>query len=211
MVARIMLGLAGILMGLALLLGGADERVLAIPYRSQLDGSPYAQANCGPAALGMALAYYGIDASLWDLRVRAMMAQHSWVDDDGGYSDRYGVFVYNLATVAESFGLRANGLWQREANRVDRLREWQAIDLRRQIDAGRPVIVQTRYQLLPGRRASAATEDHYIVVHGVTGDGFVYSDPINGPDERIAEAELLDAMAGASSPRVGFAVVKSAH
>ena len=93
-----------------------DGQVLHVPYRSQLDGSAYAQANCGPAALAMVLAYYGIDDSLWSLRVQAMQAQHSWVDDDGGYSDGYGVFVYNLAAVGESLGLRADGLWQREGH-----------------------------------------------------------------------------------------------
>src|SRR5205814_9519215 len=42
----------------------SDDYVLPLPYRSQLDGSPYAGANCGPTALSMVLAYYGIDASL---------------------------------------------------------------------------------------------------------------------------------------------------
>jgi hypothetical protein len=31
----------------------------------------YALANCGPASLAMVLAYYGVDTSTWDLRVRA--------------------------------------------------------------------------------------------------------------------------------------------
>ena len=33
------------------------------PYRSQLDGSPFSLANCGPTTISMALAAYGIDAS----------------------------------------------------------------------------------------------------------------------------------------------------
>src|SRR4051812_3082741 len=59
-----MLALVGLLLGTALFLGDAgdgDGRVLSVPYRSQLDGTPYAQANCGPTALAMVLAYYGID------------------------------------------------------------------------------------------------------------------------------------------------------
>ena len=111
--------------------GPLEAHVLNVPYRSQLDGSAYALSNCGPTSLSMVLAYYGIDAPLWDLRVAAMQAQHSWVDDEGGYSDSYGVFVYNLASVAEVMGLRSTGLWSREGVRVDRLREWQASDLRR--------------------------------------------------------------------------------
>ena len=33
------------------------------PYRSQLDGSPYSLANCGPTVVSMALAAFGIDAA----------------------------------------------------------------------------------------------------------------------------------------------------
>ena len=86
--------------------GPTDAHVLSVPYRNQLDGSAYALANCGPTALSMVLAYYGIDAPPGELRVRAMQVQHSWIDDDGGYSDDYGVFVYNLASVADVMGLR---------------------------------------------------------------------------------------------------------
>jgi uncharacterized protein YvpB len=204
-----MLGLPSLLLSLSLLAGHADGQVLHVPYRSQLDGSAYAQANCGPAALAMVLAYYGIDDSLWSLRVQAMQAQHSWVDDDGGYSDGYGVFVYNLATVAEGLGLRADGLWQREGNRVDHLRLWRAADLRRQIEAGRPVIVQVRFRLLPGNVRSAYVEDHFIVVHGTAGSDFVYSDPVRGSELSIDEDDLLRAMGAADSPYVGFALVKS--
>jgi Peptidase_C39 like family len=116
--------------------GPLEAHVLNVPYRSQLDGSAYAMSNCGPTSLSMVLAYYGIDAPIWDLRVAAMQAQHSWVDDEGGYSDDYGVFVYNLASVAEVMGLRTTGLWTREGVRVDRLREWQASDFTRR-DPGR--------------------------------------------------------------------------
>jgi hypothetical protein len=205
-----MLGLVGLLFGAALFVGNPDGQLLHVPYRAQLDGSTYGQANCGPAALAMVLAYYDIDASLWDLRVRAMKAQHSWVDDEGGYSDRYGVFVYNLATVAESFGLRADGLWQREGSRIDRLREWQAADVRREIAAARPVIVQVEYRALPGNQRARYAEDHYIVVHGALASDFVFSDPLDGADQTIGESDLLRAMGAASSPRVGFAPVKSA-
>src|SRR5262252_7955275 len=94
-----------------LLARGGDEHVLDVPYRNQLDGSAYALANCGPTSVSMALLYYGVDASPWDVRVGAMKAQHSWVTDDGGYSGRYGVFIYNPATVVEGRGLHADGLW----------------------------------------------------------------------------------------------------
>ena len=179
--------------------------ILNVPFRTQLDGSRYARANCGPTALSMVLAYYGVDASLWDLRVRSMQAQHSWVSDDGGYSDAYGVFVYNLAAVAEDMGVHVSGLWRREAARLDALCEWRASDLRNEIAAGHPVIVQVAYRALPRHTGSWVPDDHYLVVHGLVGDDFVYSDPLGAPRELISEPALMAAMAAASSPRVGFA------
>jgi Peptidase_C39 like family len=172
-----------------------------------------ALANCGPASLAMVLAYYGVDTSTWDLRVRAMKAQHSWVSDDGGYSDGYGVFVYNLATVAEGLGLRVDGLWAREGGRVDRLHQWQPLELRRAILAGQPIIVEVKYGALPLHSASTAVDDHYIVVHGTLDGDFVYSDPLGigsgGPDLTISEPDLMVAMGQASTPRVGFALLKA--
>jgi hypothetical protein len=192
--------------------GNANAHVLDVPYRDQLDGSRYALANCGPTALSMVLAYYGIDQSPWELRVRSMQAQHSWVDDEGGYSDGYGVFIYNLASVAEGAGLHTSGLWLREGTRLDRLHEWQPGEIRREVQADHPLIVQVRYRSLPRHAASTALDDHYLVIHGVRGDDFVYSDPLasgdGGPDERISEQDLMVAMNRASSPRVGFAVVR---
>jgi hypothetical protein len=205
-----MLGLVGLLLGaaVAVFATAPNEHVLPLPYRSQLDGSSYGSANCGPAALSMVLAYHGIDVSPWDLRVKSMKAQRSWVDDEGGYSDRYGVFVYILGDVAESFGLRAEGLWHREARHYDRLREWQSDDLRRHLLAGRPVIVQVLYRALPAHTRSEYADDHYIVVHGFVDDEFVYSDPLDGPAQVISEASLLRAMALASSSRSGLALTR---
>jgi hypothetical protein len=205
------------LLAWAFLVGGApaadEPLVLAVPYRSQLDGSRYALANCGPASLDMVLAYFGVDASLWEVRVRAMQAQGSWVDSEGGYSDSYGVFVHYLAAAAETYGLRAEGLWTKEAGHVDRLREWQAADLRRVVLEGHPVIVQAGYRWLPGRAALHTTLDHYVVVHGLAGDQFVYSDPLDrqgggGPALLISEADLLTAMAHATQPRAAFGVYR---
>ncbi|HLZ30653.1 MAG TPA: C39 family peptidase [Chloroflexota bacterium] len=202
--------LAWLLLVSALTLGPGDAHVLNVPYRSQLDGSAYALSNCGPASLSMVLAFYGIDAALGDLRVRAMQAQHSWIDDDGGYSDDYGVFVYNLASVADGMGLRSTGLWTREGARVDSLHEWEPADLRQEIDADHPMIVEVTYRALPSHAGSRALDDHYIVVHGTLGTDFVYSDPLGfgggGPDEVISERDLAFAMGEASTPRAGFAV-----
>ena len=193
----------------------SDAHVLDVPYRNQLDGSPYALANCGPTALAMAAAYYGIDVSNWELRVAAMKAQHSWVTDEGGYSDRYGVFIYNLASVAEDLGLHANGLWDREGGHTEALHPWRAFDLRREIQADHPVIVEVQYRALPEHIRSRATDDHFIVVHGTQGEDFVYSDPLgfanDGPDLPISEGALMAAMDAADVAHAGFAIVKPAR
>jgi uncharacterized protein YvpB len=191
-----------------LLFSSGDAHVLDVPYRNQLDGSAYALANCGPTSVSMALAYYGVDASPWDLRVKSMKAQHSWVTDDGGYSDRYGVFVYNLATVVENEGLHADGLWSHDGWRSDRLHVWQTYEIKREILADHPVIVQVEYRALPRHARSRAPDDHYIVVHGMVGDEFVYSDPLDGADLQISPDELSGAMGLAQAPGAGFAVVK---
>src|SRR5579859_2878027 len=211
MLAWVWLSLVGIVF--ATNPGASDAHVLDVPYRNQLDGSAAAQANCGPTSLAMVLAYYGVDASTWDLRVRAMKAQHSWVWDDGGYSDNYGVFVYNLATVAEGLGLRVEGLWAHEGGRIDRLHQWQPTDLRRAIQADHPVIVEVEDRALPLHSASLALDDHYIVVHGTVDGDFVYSDPLGvdsaGADLTLCEHDLMVAMSQASSPRAGFELLKA--
>jgi uncharacterized protein YvpB len=188
----------------------AESVLLDVPYRSQLDGSPYETANCGPTSVAMLLAFHGIDASPWEIRVRAMQAQDSWVDSEGGYSDDYGVFIHHLATVAESYGLRTEGLWHREGFRIDRLREWQPADVRNALRVGHPVVVQVRYQSLPERSEVPYSGDHYIVVHGAEAGEFIYSDPYDrrggGPGRIMTEEELARAMSEASIPRAAFAV-----
>ena len=193
----------------------ADQQfVLDLPYRSQLNGTAYALSNCGPTSLSMALAYYGIDAGLWDVRVRAMKAQGSWINSEGGYSDHYGVFVHHLATVAEDYGLRTQGLWNREAGHNDSLHEWSADDLRRVLRQGHPVIAETAYRWLPGRGGANTTVDHYVVVHGLAGEQFVYSDPMDrqggGPSLVIGEGELMRAMSHAKQPRAAFGLYRVA-
>ena len=188
---------------------GPEGTVLEVPYRSQLDGSAYQAANCGPTSVAMALAYFGVDASLWEVRVRAMIQQGSWVSDEGGYSDDYGVFIHHLSDVVEGYGLRTQGLWRREGARLDRLRGWSADDIRRSVAAGQPVVAQVRYGSLP-ERGGSYRGDHYVLVHGFRGDAFVYSDPLDrgggGPGVTIAEGDLLRAMDDASAPRSAFAV-----
>jgi hypothetical protein len=143
-----------------------------------------------------------------------MKEQHTWVTDEGGYSDRWGVFVYNLAATAEEFGIHADGIWNYDGARSDSLRQWVPLDLRRELNAGHPVIVEVKYRLLPAHAGATTSSDHYIVLRGTAGDDFVYADPYgNHPDSdevEISEPDLLHAMSGGMSPFAGFAAVKPA-
>jgi len=85
--------------------------------------------------------------------------------------------------------------------------------LRREVLNDHPVIVQVEYRSLPRHTSCSSVDDHFVVVHGVVGSDFVYSDPLGqstgGPDLQISERDLMAAMGEASTPRVGFAVSKS--
>lgn len=121
------------------------------------------------------------------------------------------MFVQHLAAVAEGYGLRTAGLWRREGGgKLDRLRDWQPADVRHAVLAGQPVIVQARFQALPGREELRGFVDHYIVVHGLDGEGFVYSDPYDraggGLRQVIGASALRRAMQTASTPGAAFAV-----
>jgi LysM repeat protein len=169
------------------------------PYRSQLDGSPYAEANCGPTVVGMALEAFGIAVPSRQLRATALDAQHM-------YGNGVGTLITALAQVVDQNGLEIYGL--RDAG--GGLHRWSLDDIRGQIQQGHPVIVQVRYRSLPGRGGAYYFGDHYILVTGVVGDGFLYNDPIDvdglGWDRVISGATLRTAM-NASDARYAYSAV----
>ena len=173
------------------------------PYRTQLDGSAYAEANCGPTAVGMALDAFGISLPSRQIRAAALDAQHM-------YGNGVGTLITALAQVVEQNGLEAIGL--RDGSGA--IRRWSLDDLRAQIQQGRPVIVQVRYRSLPGRGGAYYFGDHYILVTGVVGDGFLYNDPIDidglGWDRVISGASLKTAM-NASDARYAYSAVAVAR
>jgi LysM repeat protein len=169
------------------------------PYRSQLDGSPYAEANCGPTALGMALDALGVSVPPRQLRGEALDAQHM-------YGNGVGTLITALAAVAEEHGLQAVDLRDEDGS----IKRWSLDDLRAHVRQGQPVIVQVRYRLLPGRGGAYYFGDHYILVTGIVGDGFLYNDPIDvdgvGWDRVISGATLRAAM-NASDQRYAYSAV----
>ena len=173
------------------------------PYRSQLDGSAYAEANCGPTALGMALDAVGVTVPPRQLRAEALDAQHM-------YGNGVGTLITALAQVAQQHGLQALDLRGDDGS----IHRWSLDDVRAHLQQEQPVIVQVRYRSLPGRGGAYYFGDHYILVTGIVGDGFLYNDPINvdglGWDRVISGAALDNAM-NASDSRYSHAAVAIAH
>jgi hypothetical protein len=168
------------------------------PYRSQLDGSAYAQANCGPTTIGMALAAFGISVSSQQLRAETLNAQRMW-------GNNIGTLITALASVVEQHGLRTLDLYASAGGP----RRWTLDDIRSHVAQGRPVVVQVRYRALPGRGAAAFFGDHYILITGLLGDGrLLYNDSIDadgvGWDRAITPDRLLAAM-NASDRRYAYA------
>lgn len=168
-----------------------------VPYRSQLDGTPWASANCGPTTLGMALASQGKLVSSTELRRQVLDAQQIWSDDVGS-------FMEALVQVAGANGVQVVGFME-----AGKLKRWSVDDVRAQVQAGRPVIAQVAFQALPGRSKAAYDGDHFVVITGVAGDRFIYNDSIDsdglGYDRVMTAGELRNAMASATDRKYALA------
>jgi LysM repeat protein len=169
------------------------------PYRTQLDGSAFAEANCGPTAVGMALEAFGVSVPLRQLRAAVLDAQHM-------HGNGVGTLITALAQIVQQNGLSATDL----RDEAGALRHWGLDDIRAHIHQGHPVIVQVRYRSLPGRGGAYYFGDHYILVTGAVGDGFLYNDPIDidglGWDRVISGTSLRVAM-NASDQRYAYTAV----
>ena len=157
-----------------------------VPYRTQLDGSDYASANCGPTVLGMALESFGVNLPPTDLRGQVLSTE----DLDPADADA-GSFIWALARVAQSQGLQTHGLYEADGSA---LHHWSLDEIRSSLHRGQPVIVQVVYRGLPGREDSGYYGDHYIVITGLMGQDFLYNDPIGGSSAHESPAGI------ASSP-----------
>ena len=178
--------------------GGTQSFVLAVPFRSQYDGSPYQNSNCGPTALGMVLEAYGIHATTAQLRAAANQLQGTT-----GYDQ--GVALDFLQAIAQEAGLRTEGL----VGANGRYRQWSMADLIGEVRRGYPVITLVRYATLPDHAGSTSTSDHYIVVIGVTDQGLVINDPAftgNGGYRQVLGPDaLMNAWRAASIPEQAVA------
>jgi peptidase C39-like protein len=171
---------------------------LPLPFRTQRDESPWAGSNCGPAALAMVLASYGIEQGNDDLRYFSHSYQGTW-------GRRGGTALQHLAQVAEDFGVRTVGLYDQ-----DTFHQWTTAELRDEVAAGHPMIVLVKYRLLPGREYATIRYDHYVVLWDLTPDGFIYNDPIYGGASEgfgryMTDEQLAAAMGPTMEPRQAVA------
>ncbi len=179
-------------------LARSPEVWLKVPYRSQLDGTPWAAANCGPTSVTMVLEAHGILTTPTDVRRDVMALQGT------PNCTECGSFIEALAGATEKYGLRTLGLTGDDGKR----HRWSLDDVRAALRAGHPVVPQVMYRQLPGREDVPYWGDHYIVLTGIAGDFFLYNDPIDdGPGYgRLIHADQLQrAMAASDFPYAAFA------
>jgi hypothetical protein len=175
---------------------------LQVPYRTQLDGSSYEAANCGPTVLWMALQrkVAGLPQPA-SLRAEAL----SW--QDIRQCDDCGVYIEHLAYVAQEHGVRTVGPFENEQGAFHR---WTADEIRGQLRQGNVIIPQVMFRFLSGREKSDYWGDHYVVITGFTGDRFIYHDPIDtrgpGSSRTISADRLMKAMENSDYPYAAFAV-----
>ena len=177
----------------------ATDVSMDVPYRTQLDGSLSAAANCGPASIGMTLDSFGISLGTNQIRAAAMRSMGIWDPFSG-------TTLESLRDVVEANGLQGLDL---EGDR--RYKRWTLDDVRAHLRAGHPVIPQLRYRLMPGREWVWVTYDHYVVITGFDGDEFTYNDPIalGGKGERtMTSQQLLRAWMNSDAPGAAVAVAR---
>lgn len=171
---------------------------LQVPHRSQLDGTPAAEANCGPASVGMVLEQLGRQLLTQDLREIAHRYQ-------GTNGPDVGFRIEHLRSVVEAEGGQGLGLYQGSA-----FRQWTLDDIRAHLEQGHPVIPQLKFKMLPGRYTAGYADDHYVVITGMLGDDFVYNDSVDndGPGyARLMSADTLTkAWSSSLYPFAAFAV-----
>src|SRR5438874_9922232 len=120
----------------------------------------------------MALESFGVNLPPPEVRGQVLNSENFNPDDDDA-----GSFIWALAEVAQSHGLRTLGLYESDGSALHR---WSTDEVRNSVRSGQPVIVQVVYRGLPGREDSLYYGDHYIIITGLLGDNFLYNDPIGG-------------------------------
>ena len=167
--------------------------ILDAPYFSQFDGTIWAESNCGPTTLSMALGALGV--SIDQLKLRSLANQQMGMADPNN-----GTTWEALAYAARTSGAKIQGLYNGQSYRV-----WTMADLKNELNQGRPVVLLVRYWDLPDHADSSFAGDHYVVALGFDpGGNLVYNDPAfrgDGSDRAISPSTLTKAW---TNTAVGF-------
>ena len=77
-----------------------------------------------------------------------------------------------LSRIAREAGLTPMDLYSDRGG----YRNWSTDAVRWHVQQGHPVITLVKYRNLPGHTSSLSDFDHYIVISGLTPNGFIYND-----------------------------------
>jgi SdrD B-like domain/Peptidase_C39 like family len=172
---------------------------LGIPFRSQIDGGLFQYVNCGPASLTMVLAGFGLEVG--PSQVRDYLNQ--LIDN---YDTDLGTSLDVLGRIAREAGLTSMDLYSSRGG----YRNWSTEAVRWHVQQGHPVITLVKYRNLPGHGSSLSEFDHYIVISGLTPNGFIYNDAAFattlGYGLEISDVELEVAWDNSSIPHHAMAL-----
>ncbi len=172
---------------------------LGVPFRSQLDGGNFQYVNCGPASLTMVLAAFGLEVG--PTQVRDYL--NSLIDN---YNTDMGTSLDALSRIAKQAGLTPMDLYSDSGG----YRNWSTDAVRWHVQQGHPVITLVKYRNLPGHTSSLSDFDHYIVITGLTPNGFIYNDgafaSTLGYGLEISDVELEYAWNNSSIPHHALAL-----
>jgi hypothetical protein len=172
---------------------------LGVPFRSQIDGGDFQYVNCGPASLTMVLAGFGLEVG--PSQVRDYL--NNLIDN---FDTDLGTSLDVLARIAQQAGLTPMDLYSDQGG----YRNWSTDAVRWHVQQGHPVITLVKYRNLPGHTSSHSTFDHYIVITGLTPNGFIYNDAAFattlGYGLEISDVELEYAWNNSSIPHYAVAL-----
>jgi peptidase C39-like protein/SdrD B-like protein len=172
---------------------------LGVPFRSQMDGGDFQYVNCGPASLTMVLAGFGLEVG--PSQVRDYL--NNLIDN---FDTDLGTSLDVLSRIATQAGLTPMDLYSDQGG----YRNWSTDAVRWHVQQGHPVITLVKYRNLPGHTSSVSTFDHYIVITGLTPNGFIYNDgafsTTLGYGLEISDVELEYAWDNSSIPHHAVAL-----
>ena len=172
---------------------------LGVPFRSQIDGGDFQYVNCGPASLTMVLAGFGLEVG--PSQVRDYL--NNLIDN---FNTDLGTSLDVLSRIGKEAGLTPMDLYSDAGG----YRNWSTDAVRWHVQQGHPVITLVKYRNLPGHTGSLSEFDHYIVISGLTPNGFIYNDAAFattlGYGLEISDVELEYAWDNSSIPHHALAM-----